>query len=69
VVVARYRNGEAERELTIKRLRIFPDRMELRPESVNKAHQPIAFALPPRQDEEGEATIIAVVLSATWILT
>jgi SOS-response transcriptional repressor LexA len=69
VVVARYRNGEAERELTIKRLRIFPDRMELRPESANKAHQPIAFSLPPRQDEQGEAIIIAVVLSATWILT
>lgn len=69
VVVARQRNGEPERELTVKRLRIFRDRLELQPESRNPAHSPIVFALPPRQDEEAGAEIIAVVLSATWILT
>ena len=68
VVVSRHRNGDSERELTIKRLRIFRDRLELRPESFNRTHQAIVFPLPPRQDEEAEATIIAVVLSATWIL-
>lgn len=68
VIVARHRNGEAERELTVKRLRLFRDRMELRPESRNPVHQPLVFPLPPRQDEDAEAQIIAVVLSATWIL-
>lgn len=69
VIVARQRNGEAERELTVKRLRIFRDRLELRPESLNKAHLPIVFPLPPEQDAPAEASIIAVVLQATWILT
>lgn len=68
VVVARQRNGDSERELTIKRLRLFRDRIELRPESRNPAHQAIVFPLPSRQDEEVEASIIAIVLSATWIL-
>lgn len=69
VVVARWRDGEAERELTVKRLRLFRDRMELRPESLNPRHQPLVFPLPLAQDDSAEARIIAVVLSATWILT
>lgn len=73
VVVARHRNGDDERELTVKRLRLFRDRMELQPESKNPRHEAIVFPLPHRQDlgqdEEAEARIIAVVLSATWILT
>jgi SOS-response transcriptional repressor LexA len=69
VVVARWRHGDSERELTVKRLRLFRDRMELQPETENPRWQPIVFPLPLRQDEDGEAQIIAVVLSATWILT
>lgn len=69
VVVARWRHGDSERELTVKRLRLFRDRMELQTETENPRWQPIVFPLPLRQDEDGEAQIIAVVLSATWILT
>lgn len=73
VVVARHRNGDDERELTVKRLRLFRDRMELQPESKNPRHEAIVFPLPhrqnPGQDDDAEAQIIAVVLSATWILT
>jgi len=69
VVVARWRHGDSERELTVKRLRLFRDRMELQPETENPRWQPIVFPLPLRQDEDGEAQIIAVVLSATRILT
>ncbi len=67
VVVARTRNGNPERELTVKQLKIFRDRMELRPQSLNPTWQPIVFSNPPREDEEAEAQIIAVVLSATRI--
>jgi uncharacterized delta-60 repeat protein len=69
VVVARHRNGDTERELTVKRLRLFRDRMELQPQSKNPHHEAIVFSLPARQDEEAETRIIAVVLSATWIMT
>jgi SOS-response transcriptional repressor LexA len=66
VIVARTRNGDPERELTIKRLRIFRDRLELQPESNNPTHQPLVFPNPPHTDEAQEAQIIAVVLSAVW---
>ncbi len=66
VIVARVRNGDPERELTVKRLRIFRDRLELRPESLNTAHTPLVFPNPPRDDDHQEAQIIAVVLSAIW---
>ncbi len=68
VVVAQWRYGDSERELTVKRLRLFRDRMELQPESDNPRWEPFVFPLPLRQDEDGGAQIIAVVLSATWIL-
>jgi SOS-response transcriptional repressor LexA len=69
VVVARQRNGHAERELTVKKLRLFMDRFELQPASDNPVHQPLVFPLPLREADEGEAHIIAVVLAATWIYT
>lgn len=67
VVVARTRNGDPERELTVKRLRIFRDRIELQPMSRNPHWQPLVFPNPPVEDGPAEATIIAVVLQATWI--
>ena len=67
VVVARTRNGHPERELTVKKLRLFTNRMELQPCSDNPVYQPLVFPLPLREDEEAQAHIIAVVLSATWI--
>jgi SOS-response transcriptional repressor LexA len=66
VIVARTRNGNPERELTVKRLRIFRDRLELQPESTNPKHQALVFPNPPRHDEAEEAQVIAVVLSAIW---
>jgi SOS-response transcriptional repressor LexA len=67
VVVARTRNGHPERELTVKKLRLFTDRMELQPCSDNPAYEPLVFPLPLREADQTEAHIIAVVLSATWI--
>jgi SOS-response transcriptional repressor LexA len=64
VVVARTRNGDDERELTVKRLRIYRDRIELCPESSNPRHKPIIFPNPPRDEEPAEAVIIAVVVSS-----
>ena len=72
VIVARTRNGQPEQELTLKRLRIFRDRYELRPESTNPRHTPLVFPLPPPQDGpdgSGETVeIIAIVLQAAWLL-
>ena len=68
VIVAHVKNGDGERELTVKRLRIFRDRMELQPESDNKIHGAFVFPNPPKE-ELAEAQIIAIVLSATWLFT
>lgn len=67
VIVARTRNGDPERELTVKRLRIFRDRLELQPESRNPTWQPLVFPNPPSHDDQVEAQIIAVVISSTWV--
>jgi SOS-response transcriptional repressor LexA len=67
VVVARTRNGHPERELTVKKLRIFTDRLELQPCSDNPGYSPLVFPLPLQEDAMADACIIAVVLSATWI--
>jgi SOS-response transcriptional repressor LexA len=64
VVVARNRNGDPERELTVKKLRIFTDRIELQPQSGNPRHTPIIFPLPMQENSHGEAQILAVVLQA-----
>ena len=67
VVVAKTRNGDPERELTVKRLRYFRDRMELQPESTNPSHEPLAFPLPLGEDTLQHIRIIAVVLQSTWV--
>jgi SOS-response transcriptional repressor LexA len=64
VVVAQNRNGDPERELTVKRLRLFRDRIELQPQSGNPRHTPIIFPLPMQENSHGEAQILAVVLQA-----
>ena len=67
VVVAKTRNGDPERELTVKRLQYFRDRMELQPESSNATHEPLVFPLPLAEDALQHIHIIAVVLQSTWI--
>lgn len=67
VVVARSRDGLPERELTLKRLRYFKDRWELRPESSNPVHTPLVFPLNPPQDQPVQVEILAVVLAAVWL--
>lgn len=64
VIVARTRNGDDERELTVKRLRIYRDRIELCPESSNPKHKPIVFPNPPQEDQPAEGQIIAIVISS-----
>lgn len=66
VIVARTRDGHPERELTVKRLRIFMDRYELQPESGNPTHKPIVSALPLKEHTE-EWSVQAIVISATWL--
>ncbi len=66
VIVARTRDHRPERELTVKRLRIFMDRVELRPESGNAAHKPFISKL-PLKEEDSEWTIQAIVISASWL--
>lgn len=68
VIVARTRSADPERELTVKRLRIFRDRIELRPESDNPVHKPLAYPNPPREGED-MAVVIAVVLKSIWQFT
>ena len=69
VIVARERDGDGERELTVKRLRIFRDRMELHPESSNPVHQPLAFTADPAAAPLATARILAIVISSHWIYT
>lgn len=69
VIVANTRDGEPQRELTVKRLRIYRDRLELVPESANQRHRPLVFPYPPRPAEGCGAEIIAVVLSAHWLFS
>jgi SOS-response transcriptional repressor LexA len=67
VIVAHYRDGHPERELTVKTLRIFRDRLGLRPESPNPAHKPVIYPWPPTPDTERQTQLIAVVLAATFL--
>jgi SOS-response transcriptional repressor LexA len=68
VIVAKTRNGDDERELTVKRLRLFRDRIELQPESSNKTHQSLIFHPTPADSDQHSVAILAVVLTASWIL-
>jgi SOS-response transcriptional repressor LexA len=67
VIASRGPTGETNKELTVKRLRLFRDRVELQPESLNPHWKPIVFKSPPEHDEHVVAEIIAVVISAIWI--
>ncbi len=64
VVVEALRNGGHERERTIKRLRVFRDRVELQPESDNPQHETIILL--NGDDEKGR--VVAVALTASWVL-
>lgn len=67
VIVAHTRDGHPERELTVKTLRIFRDRLELHPESPNPAHKPLTYPWPPTPDTERHTQLLAVVLAATFL--
>lgn len=67
VVVSRRQAGDTIRELTVKRLRLFRDRVELRPESSELTHETYTFPLPPVDTDEVQVEVIAVVLNATWL--
>lgn len=71
VVVARTRTAGNERELTVKRLRVFRDRVELWPDSTNPNHQKFVYPLASSRADGGgvEIQIIAVVIAATKIFT
>lgn len=66
VVVTRIREDKGERELTVKQLRIFRDRMELRPQSSNPAHEPIIMPAEPQEGNE-KVYVLAIVISAIWL--
>ena len=66
VIVARIRNGDSERELTVKRLRLFRDRLELQPQSKNPVHKPFVSPFPLKEEDQ-EWTVQAVVISASWL--
>lgn len=67
VVVELRRNGDSERELCVKQLRLFRDRYELHPRSTNPEHKPIAIPYEAADDFGDRHRIIAVVLTATKI--
>lgn len=67
VVVSRRPVGDTIRELTVKRLRLFRDRVELRPESSDSSHETYTFPLPTVENDEAQIEVIAVVLNATWL--
>lgn len=66
VVVEVFRNDNQERELTVKMLRIFRDRIELQPRS-SESHE--TYVIPHTQYEEfaDKYRVKAVVLSSTWL--
>lgn len=66
VVVAKTLKDADQRELTVKRLRLFRDRMELHPESTNKEHQPMTYSFTDANPDIA-IDIVGVVLSAVWI--
>ena len=68
VVVTRVRDGHPERELTVKQLRIFRDRMELRPQSTNPKHEVLVMPAKPQPGVE-TIDILAVVVAATWLFS
>ncbi len=66
VVATHTREHLGERELTVKLLRVFRDRLELHPQSSNPVHRPIAIPSEPQEGNE-KIYILAVVAAATWL--
>jgi transcriptional regulator with XRE-family HTH domain len=65
VVVERKRYGDSERELTVKEVKFYRDRMELLPRSSDPSYKPIVVPHNPKADSDAETvTIIAVVVGA-----
>lgn len=65
VVVERLRNGGSERELTVKEVKFYRDRMELLPRSSDPTHQPIVIPHNREADSDTETvSIVAVVVGA-----
>jgi transcriptional regulator with XRE-family HTH domain len=68
VVVLRVRAQGAERELTVKEVRLYRDRMELLPRSSNPDHKPLVISREEKPiDEDVERVdILAIVTNAVW---
>lgn len=65
VVVERCRHGGSERELTVKEVKFYRDRMELLPRSSDPSFAPIVVPHNPAADSDTETvTILAVVVGA-----
>lgn len=68
VVVEAKRAGDDERrELTVKMLRVFRDRIELHPCSSNPQNQKYVIPYKPPEDYDDKVQVIAIVLSSTWL--
>lgn len=61
VVVQRSRNGGQERELTVKQVAWFDDRIEFQPRSTNPKHKPIVVEHDKWEDNGIEVAIVGLV--------
>jgi DNA-binding transcriptional regulator YdaS (Cro superfamily) len=61
VVVQRSRNGGQERELTVKQVAWFDDRIEFQPRSTNPKHKPIVVEHDSWEDNGVEVAIVGLV--------
>ncbi|KFC62748.1 Helix-turn-helix protein [Devosia sp. LC5] len=61
VVVQRSRNGGQERELTVKQVAWFDDRIEFQPRSTNPKHKPIVVEHDTWEDNGVEVAIVGLV--------
>jgi transcriptional regulator with XRE-family HTH domain len=68
VVVSRSRNGDPERELSVKELKVFRDRTELHPRSKNPKHTVQVFPAEHNPENPVEIEILAVVANAVWLM-
>jgi SOS-response transcriptional repressor LexA len=68
VVISRSRNGDPERELSVKELKVFRDRTELHPRSKNPKHTVQVFPAEHNPENPVEIEILAVVANAVWLM-
>lgn len=61
VVVQRARNGGQERELTVKQVAWFDDRIEFQPRSTNSKHKPIVVQHDSWEDNGVEIAVVGLV--------